>query len=183
MAEETSSGPPLNDKESASGAQPVPQESVPRRVVRPRYRRPKHFKSLLALGALLLIAGGFFLWRYFDSYESTDDAQVDVHLYPVSARVSGYVTRVNVDDNQYLNEGTVLVEIDPKDYEVAVEKAKADLANAEATAQSLNINVPITSVNTSSQLSFLRLGCGKRAGRNPGSGAAVSCRSCTSGAG
>ena len=97
--------------------------------------------------------GGFFVWRYFGSYESTDDAQVDVHLYPVSARVSGYVVRVNVDDNQYLYEGTVLVEIDPKDYEVAVDKAKADLANAEATAQSLNFNVPITSVNTSSQLS------------------------------
>jgi membrane fusion protein (multidrug efflux system) len=153
MAEEKSSGPPLDGKEPAPGGQPAPQEAAPRRVVRPRYRRPKHFKSLLALGALLLIVGGFFLWRYFASYESTDDAQVDVHLYPVSARVSGYVIRVNVDDNQYLHEGTVLVEIDPKDYEVAVEKAKADLANAEATAQSLNINVPITSVNTSSQLS------------------------------
>jgi membrane fusion protein (multidrug efflux system) len=107
----------------------------------------------LALGALLLILSGVFLWRYFGSYESTDDAQVDVHLYPVSARISGYVIRVNVDDNQYVHEGTVLVEIDPKDFEVAVDRARADLANAEATAQSLNISVPITSVNTSSQLS------------------------------
>jgi membrane fusion protein (multidrug efflux system) len=57
-----------------------------------------------------------------------------------------------VGDNQYVEKGTVLVEIDPKDYQVAVEKARADLANAEATAQSLNITVPITSVNTSSQL-------------------------------
>ena len=44
--------------------------------------------------------GGFFLWRYFASYESTDDAQVDVHLYPVSGRISGYVIKVNVNDNQ-----------------------------------------------------------------------------------
>src|SRR5215467_8534378 len=151
MAEEKPSGSPLENKESASGAQPAPPESVPRR--RLRYRRPRHFKSLLALGALLLIVCGFFLWRYWVSYESTDDAQVDVHLYPVSARISGYVIRVNVDDNQYVHEGNVLVEIDPKDYEVAVDKARADLANAEATAQSLNINVPITSVNTSTQLS------------------------------
>jgi membrane fusion protein (multidrug efflux system) len=102
--------------------------------------------------ALVLIAGGVLLWLYFGSYESTDDAQVDVHLYPVSPRIAGYVTKVNVNDNQYVEQGTVLVEIDPRDYEVAVAKARADLANAEATAKSLNINVPITSVNTSSQL-------------------------------
>jgi membrane fusion protein (multidrug efflux system) len=101
---------------------------------------------------LLLLAGGYFLWRYLASYESTDDAQVDVHLSPVSARVSGYVIKVLVDDNQYVEQGTELVEIDPKDYQVAVEKAQADLANAEAIAQSVNITVPITSVNTSSQL-------------------------------
>jgi membrane fusion protein (multidrug efflux system) len=63
------------------------------------------------------------------------------------------VIKVNVDDNQWVQQGTVLVEIDPKDYEVAVAKARADLNNAEATAKSLNINVPITSVTTSSQLS------------------------------
>ena len=95
-----------------------------------------------------------FLWRYLSSYESTDDAQADVHLYPVSARISGYVVKVNVDDNQWVQKGTVLVEIDPKDYEVAVAQAQANLASAEATAQSLNITVPITSVSTSSQLKF-----------------------------
>src|SRR5690348_10206447 len=152
MAEEKPSGPPLENKEPAPGAQSAPQEPSPRRVVRRRFRHPRYFKSLLALGALLLILGGVFLWRYFGSYESTDDAQVDVHLYPVSARISGYVVKVNVNDNQYVQQGTVLVEIDPKDYEVAVAKAQADLANAEATAKSLNINVPITSINTSSQL-------------------------------
>jgi len=105
-----------------------------------------------------VIIGGVFLWRYLSSYESTDDAQADVHLYPVSARVSGYVVRVNVDDNQWVEKGTVLVEIDPKDYEVAAAQAQANLANAEATAQSLNITVPITSVNTSSQLKFAASG-------------------------
>jgi membrane fusion protein (multidrug efflux system) len=101
---------------------------------------------------LVVLVGGIFLWRYLSSYESTDDAQADVHLYPVSARVAGYVIRVNVEDNQWVEEGTVLVEIDPKDYEVAVAQAQANLSNAEATAQSLNITVPITSVNSSSQL-------------------------------
>jgi membrane fusion protein (multidrug efflux system) len=118
------------------------------RIARAKLRRP----VFLVPAALLLIVGAVLLWRYFSSYETTDDAQVDVHLYPVSARISGYVLKVNVDDNQYVQKGSVLVEIDPKDYEVAVAKARADLANAEGTAKSLNINVPITSVNTSSQL-------------------------------
>jgi membrane fusion protein (multidrug efflux system) len=109
---------------------------------------------ILIIAILAVLVGAFLLWRYFASYQSTDDAQVDVHLYPVSARVSGYVIKVNVNDNQYVEKGTVLVEIDPRDYEVAVEKARADLASAEATARSLNITVPVTSVSTSSQLSF-----------------------------
>jgi membrane fusion protein (multidrug efflux system) len=133
-------------------AAPSPEESgVSQRIV-PRPARPKLSKPLLIVLALILIAAGVLAWRYFGSYESTDDAQVDVHLYPVSARISGYVIKVNVNDNQFVQAGTVLVEIDPKDYEVAVAKAQADLANAEATAQSLNFAVPITSVNTASQL-------------------------------
>jgi membrane fusion protein, multidrug efflux system len=128
------------------------EEGVARRA---RHFRPRSNKRiiLIAVLALVVVAGGFWLWHYFGGYESTDDAQVDVHLSPVSARISGYVLKVNVDDNQYVEKGTVLVEIDPRDYQVAVDKAKADLANAEATAQSIGINVPITSVNTTSALS------------------------------
>jgi membrane fusion protein, multidrug efflux system len=121
----------------------------------PSYRSPKRRRTLVILIAVVvLLVGGVFLWRHFNSYESTDDAQADVHLYPVSARISGYVVRVNVEDNQWVQIGTVLVEIDPKDYEVAVAQAQANLSNAEATAQSLNVNVPITSVSTTSQLMF-----------------------------
>ena len=125
----------------------------------PRYPRSKTRRNIIIAGIVVVaIVGGIFLWRYFASYESTDDAQVDVHLYPVSARISGYVTKVNVGDNQYVEKGTVLVEIDPKDYEVAVEQAKANLAGAEATAQSLNLDVPITTVSTTSQLNFAASG-------------------------
>jgi membrane fusion protein (multidrug efflux system) len=125
----------------------------------PVRRSPKHRRNIIILAVILVvIIGGLFLWRYLSSYESTDDAQADVHLYPVSARVSGYVIRVNVDDNQWVEKGTVLVEIDPKDYEVAVAQAQANLGNAEATAKSLNITVPITSVNSSSQLRFTASG-------------------------
>jgi len=117
---------------------------------RPNSKRRRNIVILIVV--LVVVVGGVFLWRYLSSYESTDDAQADVHLYPVSARISGYVVKVNVDDNQWVEKGTVLVEIDPKDYEVAVAQAQANLGNAEATAQSLNITVPITSANSSSQL-------------------------------
>jgi membrane fusion protein (multidrug efflux system) len=109
---------------------------------------------VLLIGAIIvLLIGGIFAWRYFASYESTDDAEVDGHLMPLSARISGYISKVNVDDNQAVKAGTVLAEIDPKDYQVAVAKAQADLDDAIANAQSLNITVPITNVNTTSQLS------------------------------
>lgn len=109
---------------------------------------------LFLIGAIIvLVVGGIFAWRYFSSYESTDDAEVDGHLMPLSARISGYILKVNVDDNQYETAGAVLAEIDPKDYQVALDKAQADLDDAIATAQSLNITVPITNVNTTSQIS------------------------------
>jgi len=140
---------PDTGKESISDPSPL----TDRNYTAPARQNPKRRRNIVILiVALVVLVGGVFLWRYLSSYESTDDAQADVHLYPVSARISGYVVKVNVDDNQWVEKGTVLVEIDPKDYEVAVAQAQANLTNAEATAQSLNITVPITSVNTSSQL-------------------------------
>jgi membrane fusion protein (multidrug efflux system) len=125
----------------------------------PPARRSQRRRNLIIMVTIaVLVVAGIFLWRYLSSYESTDDAQADVHIYPVSARVSGYVVKVNVDDNQWVEKGTVLVEVDPKDYEVAVAQAQANLTSAEATAQSLNITVPITSVNSTSQLRFTASG-------------------------
>src|SRR5580700_7776010 len=138
--------------------QPAPAETHSASPPPPSYaenfmrKRPRAGRYLIG-AILLLLVGGYFAWRYFTSYESTDDAQVDGHLMPLSARISGYVINVNVDDNQEVKAGTVLAEIDPKDYQVALDQAKAQLADAEASAQALNINVPIASVNSSSQIS------------------------------
>jgi membrane fusion protein, multidrug efflux system len=151
--------PPHLAAETGNESLAEPSILTDKSVKPPASRRSKRRRNILIVVILVVvIIGGLFLWRYLSSYESTDDAQVDVHLYPVSARVSGYVVKVNVDDNQWVQTGTVLVEIDPKDYEVALAQAQANLANAEATAQSLNITVPITSVNTSSQLKFATSG-------------------------
>jgi membrane fusion protein (multidrug efflux system) len=115
-------------------------------------RNPR-FRLALIVGGIVLLVAGFFLWRYLGSYESTDDAQIDGHLNAISVRVSGHVMKLLVNDNQYVDAGTPLVEIDPKDYEVAVARARAAYQDALATAESTQVNVPITTVNTGSQLS------------------------------
>ncbi len=101
---------------------------------------------------VLLAVAGFFLWRYFNTYESTDDAQIDGHIDAISARISGHVAEVLAEDERYVKAGDVLVRIDPRDYEVALAKAEADLADAEAALESSRIDIPITTTNTSSQL-------------------------------
>ena len=154
MAQPTEVETPVKPAENRSVPQETHSASEPpaARSGNSLASRP-HAKIIAIVVVLVLLVGGFFAYEYFQTYESTDDAQVDGHLMPLSARISGYVISVNVDDNQEVKAGTVLAEIDPKDYQVALDQAKAQLADAEASAQALNINVPIASVNSSSQIS------------------------------
>ena len=114
-------------------------------------RRPR-LRMFLIVAVVVLLVTGFFLWRYFNSYESTDDASIDGHLNPVSARVAGHVEKLLVTDNQYVKAAQALVQIDPRDYQVLVARAQADYDNAVAEAKAAGVNVPITSTSTSSQL-------------------------------
>jgi len=107
----------------------------------------------LVFVALVIIAGAIIAWRYFAVRESTDDAQIDGHITPISPRVGGTVTAVNVADNQRVQAGTVLIEIDPRDYQVALQRAEAEFADAQATLQAARVGVPITSTTTSGQVS------------------------------
>lgn len=115
-------------------------------------RRNPRWRVFLVIGVLVLVVAGFFLWRYLGSYEDTDDAQIDGHLNQISARVSGHVLKLMVDDNQYVQAGQPLVQIDPRDYEVALAKAKANYQDALAAAGAAQVNVPITQIGTSSQV-------------------------------
>jgi membrane fusion protein (multidrug efflux system) len=153
--------PPEMSAPKSPPSQPPPQSPTDSEV---RYRRRAAFlgnprtKWGLIIAGLVLVVAIFFLWRYLASYESTDDAQIDGHVNSVSARVSGHVIKLNVQDNQYVEQGTVLVEIDPADYEVAVAQARAEYADAQAQASAAGINVPITDVSTSSQVSGAQAG-------------------------
>jgi membrane fusion protein, multidrug efflux system len=116
-----------------------------------RSRSPR-LRMFVIIGVVVLLVAGFFLWRYFNSYESTDDAQIDGHLNPLSARVGGHLEKLLVEDNQYVQAGQPVAQIDPRDYQVVVERAKAEYDNAVAAAQAAGVNIPITSTSTSSQL-------------------------------
>lgn len=144
---------PANPPQSAGTDQQ--SSAVSEDVLASVYPRRRSRRRGIVFGAVIVLClGGVLLGHYLSGFESTDDAQVDVHLYPVSARISGYIQKVNVDDNQWVDQGSTLVEIDPKDYEVALARARATLDTSQATARSLNIDVPVSSVDTASQLTF-----------------------------
>ncbi len=146
---------PVNDASIDSEIHAAAPPPPPRRRLIPASPRARLF---LIVVAIAIIVGAIFAWRYFASYESTDDAQIDGHLMPLSARISGYIETVNVNDNQVVKAGTLLAQIDPSVYQIAVDKAQADLATAIANAQALNITVPITHVSTTSQTSAAQAG-------------------------
>jgi membrane fusion protein, multidrug efflux system len=156
MEPTTQSPPAATEKPSASLAEsttkPLPATEQDYHRLPPRTQN-SNFRIGIAIAVVVLLIAGLFAYRYFTSYESTDDAQVDGHINSISARITGHVIKLNVNDNQYVHAGDVLVEIDPADYQVAYERAKADFADAQAAAEAAGVNVPITSVNTSSQVS------------------------------
>ena len=120
----------------------------------PENLRPKSRKRFILFGALaILLIGGALYWWHSTFYEDTDDAQVDGHIIQISTRIDGNVIKVNVDQNQAVEKGQILVQLDPTDYETAVEQDEADLASAEANYEAATVNVPVIHVNTTSTLS------------------------------
>src|SRR3984893_12980027 len=112
--------------------------------------RGKRSRWILLLVFALAVAGATLWWLNSRNYESTDDAQIEGHLDLVSARISGTVTYINprVENNQFVEAGTLLMELDSRDYAAELEHAKANLNTRSAEARSALVNVPI--VNASS---------------------------------
>jgi membrane fusion protein (multidrug efflux system) len=116
----------------------------------PKNNSTKKFIGLVVV-LVLVIGAAFFYWRSTYS-EDTDDAQVDGNLYQVSSRVTGQVVHVDVEEQQFVHAGDPIAEIDPKDYQVALEQAEANLADAQAQYQQATVNVPITNVQVSTTI-------------------------------
>jgi len=124
-----------------------------RKARTPSFFRRQPLAKWLLLGLGLIVGVALWAWVYYSVRSSTDDAQIDGHIVPISARVGGTVASVLVDDNQFVKAGTVLVQIDPRDYQVALDRAKADYEEDRAGALAARTSVPITSTTTDSQLS------------------------------
>ena len=152
MEPTTQTAPAAAPEPLAARTQPLPSSERDLHT-HPSASGSPRFRMAVLIAALVLLVAGIFVYRYVTSYESTDDAQVDGHINSISARISGHVLKLNVDDNQYVQAGTVLVEIDPADYQAAYDKAKADFDNAQAAAAAAGVTVPITDVSTSTQVS------------------------------
>ena len=129
-----------NEQQPQDGKQE--QEQAPK-----KNRKP----IIIAVVVLIAIIAIFFYWRSTFT-EDTDDAQVDGNLYQVSSRVAGQVIKVDVEEQQLVHKGDTIAEMDPTDYQVALEQAQADLASAQAQYVQASVNVPITSTNVKTQL-------------------------------
>jgi membrane fusion protein (multidrug efflux system) len=122
---------------------------------------PTRSRRWFVIGGIAVVAAlAFFLWRYFSPTVSTDDAQVAGHVNPIAARVGGAIKAVHVVDNQAVKANDVLVEIDPRDYELAVARAEADLASADAAAKAAQSDIPVTSAAATSGQDIAQAGTG-----------------------
>src|SRR5258708_22838129 len=103
------------------------------------FRRPSVIIVAAALAIVGIAYGAFAMFHSF-THETTDDAFIDVHFVSVAPKIAGHVAAVHVDDNQLVKKGDVLVEIDPSDFQVALARAKANLAKDKATLIQANAN-------------------------------------------
>lgn len=132
-----------------SNPTPDPKEPMAEtEIVPPQSRR----KGIVIAVLVVVIVAAVAIWWHSTFSEDTDDAQVNGHLIQVSSRIGGQVLKVDVQENQLVKAGDTIAELDPSDYQVAVENAEAALASAEANAAAANVAVPIATVNTGSNL-------------------------------
>lgn len=143
--------------------EPVRHEEEERNIplepdrVAPRQRSLRSIWLLLA--GLVIAAGAYLAWRMlYAGKESTDDARVDGHIIQISSKVSGTVIQVAVEDNDQVKQGQLLVKLDPRDYEVALNRVRADLAAARSGAVAAQSGIPITTTTTAGKLGTARAG-------------------------
>jgi membrane fusion protein (multidrug efflux system) len=156
--------PPRQERAEERPGQPAPRQSEPSGAAvpaegpggspAPRQGVPRRFRLPLLIGLAVLVAAGVAYWLHARQFEDTDDAQVDGHIHPISARVNGTVAAVNpqVRENQLVTAGTLVVQIDPADFKAELDRAQAEADRLRDTAAASGADVPVQSANALGQL-------------------------------
>ncbi len=142
------------EKQSAGPPQPAQTQPSQPAAKPPATRGRRRAFTIFAILLLIVGVGGLLYWLHARDFESTDDAEVEAHLIPVTSRIDGSITHVYVDNNQAVQAGQALIDLDPRDFQVSLDQAKAQLAQARSQVVAQQPNVPITQVeNTTNILS------------------------------
>ncbi|MEY2856109.1 MAG: hypothetical protein RLZZ74_418 [Cyanobacteriota bacterium] len=144
------------DRDRTRGTVVIPQREIPTsepRIPQPPKKAGKKIPkglilSVLGVGAIASSVFGYRWWHYANTHESTDDAYVSGHVHQISSRIPGTVTEVEVNDNQQVKSGELLVKLDPRDLKVAVSKVEAALLTAQSQAQAAQANITLASETT-----------------------------------
>jgi membrane fusion protein (multidrug efflux system) len=145
------SKPPVLNREISSDS--ATDQSLPDspNSPHPHSRRKQIVFALLGIGLIAGASYGYRWWRYASTHQSTDDAYVTSYIHPINARINGTVIDVEVDDNQQVSQGKLLVKLDPRDYEVARQQSAAALAAAQQQAAVAQANIGVTATNAVGQ--------------------------------
>jgi membrane fusion protein (multidrug efflux system) len=143
-----------NKTQNQSSQNKDAQRSGDKPETEPANPRAKSRRRFIIIGVVAIVVVGALLWWWHSTfYEDTDDAQVNGHLIQISSRIAGHVLKINVEENEFVEAGTVIAELDPKDFQTAVQQDEANLGSAEAAYEAARVNVPLIHINTGSTLS------------------------------
>jgi membrane fusion protein (multidrug efflux system) len=143
-------GPPRQPRAEGAGAPAEGAAGSPA----PRQGMSRRFRLLALLGAAILVVAAVLYWLHARQFDDTDDAQVDGHIHPISSRINGTVAAVSpqVQENQLVTAGSLLVQIDPADFKAELDRAQADANRLRDTAAASGADVPVQSANALGQL-------------------------------
>ncbi len=144
------------DEKQGEKKEEQPKPPLRQRIIAWTRTHPLATLAIIA-GAIVLAIAAVIFWNYLQSYESTDDAQIDGHINQIGSRIAGTVTAVYVEDNRSVQPGQTLVELDQRDYQSAMAQAAANLAQAEAALEAQAPNVPITQTSESTAVETAQL--------------------------